>query len=250
MILGFRLGTRRADMRSWITKAGAVVALVASALAITVGTARAAGRDPAAGAVQLTGSQLAADLLPAGNFPRGFGYNSSLAYDSGPQLETGQAKYHLGSISCKTLANHFETSGFGETAVATNSYSTLIDTNTATRFALFGQTVYQFASASAARSFWQGSRSVAARCPGLGSATVEGKGHVTVQIVHVHIRGTQAFQADVTGSVAKVGAVRLQALIVLRGPDLIVIDVIALGRPVPSSPSLHTLMTRLLARVP
>ena len=114
-------------MHSRITKAGAVIVLVASALAITVGTARAAGRAPAAQAVQLTGSQLAAALLPAGAFPPGYRYDKSTSHESGKRLGTGKAKYHLASISCTTLSNVYGQSGFGETAVATNSYSTLVD---------------------------------------------------------------------------------------------------------------------------
>ena len=232
-------------MHSRITKAGAVIVLVASALAITVGTAWADGRAPAAKAVQLTGSQLAADLLPAGNFPPGYRYDSLRSYQSGTRLETGHAKYHLASISCTTLGNHYAYSGFGETAVATNTYSTQVNNYTA-----FGQTVYQFASASAARSYWQGSRSVAVRCPGWGSAAVAGYSHGIEQILNRSIRGTHAFQADFSGSLAQVGTVRLQTLVVLRGQDVIETDVQAFGRAVPGSPSLRTLMTRLLARVP
>jgi hypothetical protein len=237
-------------MGSRITKTGAVIVVMASALAISVGTARAAGRAPAAKAVQLTGSQLAADLLSAGNFPRGYRYDRSASYESGTRLETGQAKYHLASISCKTLANHFGDSGFGETAVARNSYSTFANNKTATSGAAFGQMVVQFASASAARSFWQGIRSVAVRCPGWGSAAGGGYIHITERIVTVSIRGTQAFQADFSGSLASFGTLRIQSLVVLRGQDIIETDALGLGRAVATSPSLRTLMTRLLARVP
>jgi hypothetical protein len=237
-------------MRSQITTAGAVIALVASALAITAGTARAAGRAPVAKAVQLTGSQLAADLLPAANFPPGYLYDKSASYESGMRLETGRAKYHLASISCKTLANHFGDSGFGETAVATNSYSTFVDNTTAKSGAAFGQTAIQFASASAARSFWQGIGSVAVRCPGWGTAAAEGYIHITERIVPVSIRGTQAFQADFSASVASLGTFRIQSLVVLRGQDIIETDALGLGRAVPTRPSLRTLMTRLLARIP
>lgn len=234
-------------MRSRITKAGVVIVLMASALAVT---ASAAGARPAARAVQFTGSQLAAYLLPAGTFPHGYRYDRSTSYNSGNQLETGQARYHLASVSCTTLGNHYAYNGFGETAVATNSYSTLVDNYSATSGAAFGQTVYQFASASAARSFWLGSRSVTVRCPGWGSAAVAGYSHGAEQIVTVSIRGTQAFQADFSGSLAQVGTVRLQTLVVLRGQDVIETDVQAFGRAVPTSPSLRTLLTRLLARFP
>ena len=235
-------------MRSRITKVGAVIALAASALAVTAGIARAAGQAPAAHAVQLTGSQLAADLLSARNFPPGYRNDKSTSFDSGQRLETGQAKYHLASISCTTLSKAFSGSGFGETAVATNSYSTLVDNYTATSGAVFAQTAYQFASASAARSFWQGIRSVAVRCPGFGLATRTH--HGTERIVKVSIRGTQAFQADFSGSLALVGTIRAQSLVTVRGQDVLEIDALGLGRAVPASPSLRTLMTRLLARVP
>jgi len=234
-------------MHSRITKAAAVIVLAASAIAGTAGTVRAAGRAPVAQAVQLTGSQLAAALLPARTFPPGYRYDKSTSHESGKRLETGKAKYHMASISCTTLSNVYGDSGFGETAIATNSYSTLVDNFTATSGAAFAQTVYQFASASAARSFWQGIRSVAVRCPGFGLATL---GHGTERIVKVSIRGMQAFQADFSGSVAPLGTIRVQSLIVARGQDVIETDAMGIARTVPASPSVRTLMTRLLARIP
>jgi hypothetical protein len=236
-------------MRLRITKVGVVIVLVATAFAVTVGSARAAGRASVGMAVQLTGSQLAAALLPAGTFPPGYRYDKSTSYESGSRLETGEAKYHLASISCTTLGNVYGRSGFGETAVAANSYSTLVDNYTATSGAAFGQSVYQFASASAARSFWQGIRSVAVRCPGWGTAAVLGYSGVTERIVTASIRGARAFQAEFSASFAPFGTIRLQSLVVLRGQDVIEADAMGLGRAAPTSPSLRTLVTRLLARV-
>ena len=235
-------------MRSRITKVGVLIVLAASALAVTAGPVRAAGRTPAVQAVQLTGSQLAAVLLPAGNFPRGYRYDQSTSYESGNRLETGKAKYHLASISCTSLGNVYGRSGFGETAVAGNSYSTLVDNFTATSGAAFAQTVYQFASASAARSFWQGIRSVVVRCPGFGLATR--RSGATERIVTVSIRGTKAFQADFSAPFRPLGTIRLQSLVVVRGQDVIEVDALGLARAVPATPSLRTLMTRLLARIP
>jgi hypothetical protein len=42
----------------------------------------------------------------------------------------------------------------------------------------------------------------------------------------------------------------VQSLVVVRGQDVIETDAMGLARAVPASPSLRTLMTRLLARVP
>ena len=125
-----------------------------------------------------------------------------------------------------------------------------MDNYTATSGAAFGQTVYEFASATAARSFWQGSRSVAVRCPGWGAAAGLGAGRGTERIVTVSIRGTQVFQADFSDTLAPFGTIVMQSLVVLRGQDVIETDAMRLARPVPVRPSLRTLMTRRLARVP
>jgi hypothetical protein len=102
----------------------------------------------------------------------------------------------------RSLSPRVRRVGFGETAVASNSYSTLVDNYTATSGAVSAQSVYQFASASAARSFWQGIRSVAVRCPGFGA--VGGLG--TERIVKASIRGTQAFQADFSAPLPPLGS--------------------------------------------
>jgi hypothetical protein len=123
----------------------------------------------------------------------------------------------------------------------------LVDNLTATSGAAFAQTVYQFANASTARPFWQGIRSVVVRCPGFGLATHLGRS--TERIIKASIRGTQAFQADFIGYLAPIGTIRVQSLVVVRGQDVIETDAMGLARAVPASPSLRTLMIRLLARV-
>ena len=75
-------------------------------------------------------------------------------------------------------------------------------------------------------------------------------GHGTERILKVSIRGTQAFQADFSGSFPPLGTIRVQSLIVVRGQDVIETDAMGLARAVPASPSVRTLMTRLLARIP
>jgi hypothetical protein len=240
-VSGSALGGR--NMRSHITNVAAVLVLAMSALGVSVGTARAAERAPA---VQLTGSQLAADLLPAGTFPRGYRYDASTSHESGPRLETGRAKYHLASISCKTLGNAFDGPGFGETAMAADSFSTLVGNLNAKGGAVFAQAVYQFATSRAAQSFWLGVRSATVRCPGFGALGGAG----TERIVKASIRGTQAFQADFSASLTPTASISVQSLFVLRGVDVLETDAAGVGRAVPASPSLRTLMTRLLPRIP
>jgi hypothetical protein len=195
--------------------------------------------------VQLTGSQLAAALLPARTFPHGYIYDESTSRNSGKRLETGPAKYHLAGITCMTFDNVYGGSGFGETAYANNYYSTLVDNYTASTGSAFAQSIYQFASASAARSLWLGLRSVAVRCPGFGAAGGRG----IERIIKASIRGTHAFQADFSAPLPPIGTIAAQSLIVWRGQDVIEVDALGLGRPVPASPSLRSLMIRLLARV-
>ncbi len=74
--------------------------------------------------IQLTGRQLAAALVPGSAFPRGYRYDSSTSFNSGNRLESGPGRYRLASVSCAVFSDNFGRSGFGETAVAGNSYET------------------------------------------------------------------------------------------------------------------------------
>ena len=113
--------------------------------------------------------------MPGSAFPRGYRYDSSTSFNSGNRLETGPVKYRLASVSCAVFSNDFGRSGFGETAVAGNSYGTLVDNYTARSGGAYDQTVYQFISMTAARSFWRGLRSLLVRCPGFGIASFLGQ---------------------------------------------------------------------------
>ena len=224
-----------------------MIASFAVALTALCGVAAAEAASPAP-AAQLTGVRLAGALLPASAFPRGYRYDRSTADNSGRKLETAPAKYHLATMSCKSFGNAYDQPGFGETAAAGNSYSTLVDNYTSTTGSDFSQAVYQFASGRAAAAFWRGFRAVLARCPALG---LEGKSAVRIATVLFPglFPGGQAFQVLHTWTFPKIGTARMASLVVVTGNDVFETDAMGDGRPVPATPSIRTLMHNLIARV-
>jgi hypothetical protein len=105
---------------------------------------------------QLTGTQLNLVLLPQSDFPAGFTLSSSTAVNSGGTLTSSPAKYDLATISCATFLQHLGSTGFGETAMAANSFSA--------QSQAYDQVVYQFGSAGAASDFVAGIQALAGRC--------------------------------------------------------------------------------------
>ncbi len=195
--------------------------------------------------VQLTGAQLAAALLPAAAFPHGFRYDRSTAYNSGNRLEASAAKYHLATMGCTSFSNAYGRSGFGETAVVQDDYSTLVNNYISTTGAELAQTVYQFAGGRAATAFWRGLHSIFARCPGMGLSS----GKTTMRIFTVPLRGAQAFRVDSTVTVSQLGTTQMESLVAVTGHDVFETDAVGFGRPVPSSPTVRTLMRELIPRV-
>ncbi len=105
---------------------------------------------------QLTGTQLESVLLPQSYFPAGFALSPSSAISSGNALTSSPALYDLATVGCATFVNHLGSTGFGETAMASNSF--------AAQGQAFDQFVYQFASAGAASDFVSGIKALAGRC--------------------------------------------------------------------------------------
>jgi hypothetical protein len=233
-----------------VTRSWAAVALAAcSAVAIT-GSAIAVPPSRSYGAIQLTGRQLAASLVPASALPRGYQVARSLQQDSGSRLETAAAKYDLATMSCATIYDDYGRAGFGESALAEVAYvkvsSLLLGTGTAT--GLFQQ-VYQFRSGKAAASYWRGLRAATIRCPGLGAAADPDQGKITQRVLAVRYGRDQAFEADVTETGPPYGSVNTAVLVVVAGDYVFTVDIVGYGRPVPADPSARALMSELVARV-
>jgi len=105
---------------------------------------------------QLTGTELASVLLPQASFPAGFTLSPASEINSGDSLSTGPVTYDLSSISCATFVQQLGNTGFGETAMASDS--------AAGQGQAYDQVIYQFATASAASDFVAGISALASRC--------------------------------------------------------------------------------------
>jgi hypothetical protein len=219
--------------------AGLAIATCGPADAVTAGHAAPA----ATRAVQLTGVQLRAALLPASAFPAGYKLDKSGVYDSGAHLLTVPAKYHLATMSCASFAKHFGFKGFGESAVAGDAFVT------ATFNREFGQQVYQFRTSRAAAAFFGGLRAIARRCPkflltesGLGAS-------LTTKVFDASsIAGHRTFQANEAGTIMgfRLG---LKLVFTLAGPDVFMTGNVGVFAAPPTSPAPRTTMLRLIKRV-
>jgi len=194
----------------------------------------------AAASGQLTGTQLASVLLPASDFPAGFAASSSGPVTSGGSLETAAAQYNLATVSCADFVEHLGSTGFGETAMASDSITGADQA--------YDQVVYQFGAASAASAWVLGVKSLAARC-GSFTATDNGTsgtfslsasagtsvgGHPTVELVQ---RGT------IGGS-----SVVLDTLFSASGVDVFGAAGVGLGAGAPAVPAKETIVYDLMKR--
>jgi hypothetical protein len=229
-----------------VTRSWAVVVLVACAAVATAGWAIAVPSSRSAAAVQLTGRQLAAALVPVSALPRGYHSERYIGQASGDRLETAVARYDLATMSCAAIYEDDGRAGFGESAFAEAGYFRYVSGSSGTGFV---QQVYQFRTANAAASFWHGLRAIFVRCPGLGEATSPDPGKITQRVVAARYGRDQAFEADETVTGLQAGAVNQGTLVVVAGDDVFTADVVGYSRPVPANPSARTLMSELIARV-
>jgi hypothetical protein len=189
---------------------------------------------------QLTGSQLETVLLTQSYFPAGFTLASSSAVSSGGSLSSSPAQYDLATISCATFVNHLGNTGFGETAMASNSF---VGTQQA-----FDQVVYQFGSAAAASGFVAGVQSLAARCHSF-TATDNGKtGHFSLSAVAgPAVGGHPSLRLVQTGTISGSSLV-LDTLLSASGVDVFTGAAVGLGTSAPASPAKETIVYNLMKR--
>ena len=221
----------------------AAVALAAS-VSLFAPAAQASGPPGA----QLTGTQLAAALVPASYFPSG--YEKIPGQNSGSRLEHGPARYNLNTMSCKKLVINPPLTGYGETAAAVGYVADSVPATTGiTVLPTYVQVVYQFASPAAAAAYFQAdSASSYLRCRS-GSATVS---HITItwstqSVTKGHFDGHRAFYAHVTTTFSDHSVSHGYVQIVLVGTD--VFTVIAAGPKVPDRPAPAAVLAALIARV-
>ena len=194
----------------------------------------------AAAAGQLTGTQLESVLLPASDFPSGFGASSSGATTSGGSLTSGPASYPLATVSCSDFVQHLGSTGFGETAMAADS---VVGTDQA-----YDQVIYQFAAASEAKAFVAGIESLAARCTSFTAPA--GGGTATFSLKAAPggaLAGLPTVELLQTGKVSG-SALTLDTLFSASGVDVFAASGVGLGASAPTAPSKQTIIYNLMKR--
>jgi hypothetical protein len=224
----------------------AAVVTAGAMVAATCGTAAAATYRAASPAVQLasiqlTGVQLLSALLPRSDFPAGFKLDKSGVFDSGGHLENSPARFHLSTMSCKSFANNFGNTGFGESATAADDFVNGSFTQ------IFGQQVYQFKTSSAATAFFKGLRAISRRCVAFLLSGV-GSGVSAHAFDAARILGHPTFDVNESGSVQGV-RIALGMVFTVAGTDLYFTIKFGITVAPPGSPSGRTTITRLIRRV-
>ena len=189
---------------------------------------------------QLTGTQLQSVLLPQSYFPAGFTLSPESAVTSGGSLLSSPAAYQLATISCATFINHLGSTGFGETAMASNSF--------VGQAQAFDQVVYQFGSSSEATAFVAGVRALAARC-GSFTATANGaSGTFSLKASPgALVGGHPSLELSQTGTL-KGSSVALDTLLTASGVDVFAGAAVGVGTTAPTSMAKETIVYNLMKR--
>ena len=189
---------------------------------------------------QLTGTQLQSVLLPQSYFPAGFTLSPESAVTSGGSLLSSPAAYQLATISCATFINHLGSTGFGETAMASNSF--------VGQAQAFDQVVYQFGSSSEATAFVAGVRALAARC-GSFTATANGaSGTFSLKASPgALVGGHPSLELSQTGTL-KGSSVALDTLLTASGVDVFAGAAVGVGTTAPISMAKETIVYNLMKR--
>ena len=189
---------------------------------------------------QLTGTQLQTVLLPQSSFPAGFALSPSSAVSSGGSLSSSPAQFDLATMSCAAFVSHLGSTGFGETAMAFNSF---VGGHQA-----FDQMVYQFGSATAASDFVAGIKSLAARCHAFTATDNGTTGHFSLSATPgPAVGGHPSLRLVQTGTISGSGLV-LDTLLTPSGVDVFAGSAVGLGTDAPASPAKQDIVYGLMKR--
>lgn len=216
----------------------------------TPSTSASAATTPAAPAVsmsalpraagQLTGTQLTTVLLPQSYFPAGFTPSASSAVTSGASLSSSPPRYELGSVSCANFVNHLGNTGFGETAMAADSF--------AGKGQDFDQLVYQFGSAAAASSFLAGIEAVAGRCHSFTATDNGATGTFSLRASPAPpVAGHPSVELIQSGSI-RGSSLTLDTLFTASGVDVFAGATVGLGTTAPAGLAKQTIIYYLMKR--
>jgi hypothetical protein len=217
------------------TPASAPAATTSAAPAPTVSMSALPG---AAG--QLTGTQLATVLLPASDFPGGFALSSSSAVTSGDSLVSAPAQYNLATVGCADFVNHLGSTGFGETAMAANSF--------VGQAQAFDQVVYQFGSAAAASSFVAGIEALAGRCHSFSATDNGATGTFSLRASPAApVGGHPSLELMQSGTISG-SSLTIDTLFTASGVDVFAGAAVGLGTTAPVSLAKQTIVYELMKR--
>jgi hypothetical protein len=194
---------------------------------------------------QLTGTQLTAALLTVADLPvTGFSPPAGNGVTSGGSLTTAKAKYALSTLSCADQQNDLGDPGFGETAMSTNNMSDETSKETII------QTVYQFADAATAQTFFT---TLKTRWDACGTFTIDSQGidaTLTVKVTPAKSGvGQQDFANTMTGKENGTPTV-LASTVALDGSDVLMIGSSKIGSTtVPTDIDCGSLLTTFIGKV-
>jgi hypothetical protein len=194
----------------------------------------------AAASGQLTGTALESVLLPASFFPAGFIAPSSGPVTSGSSLISAAATNNLATISCAVFVQRLGETGFGETALAAVSLTGSSQ--------VFGELVYQFASAPEAMAFVAGIKSLAARC---GSFKVTSSGQSgTYGLTATDGAALGGHPTLILGEAGSTAATKLviNTLFSASGVDVFAASAVGIDAGAPAVPAAQTIIYNLMKR--
>jgi hypothetical protein len=143
-------------------------------------------------------------------------------------------------MSCAAFVNHLGNTGFGETAMASDSF-------TGGQQA-FDQVVYQFGSATAASGFVAGIKSLAGRCQAFSATDNGSPGHFSLSATPgPAVGGHPSLRLVQTGTI-RGSALVLDTLLTASGVDVFVGAVVGLGANAPASPAKQDIVYGLMKR--
>jgi hypothetical protein len=143
-------------------------------------------------------------------------------------------------MSCAAFVSHLGNTGFGETAMAFNSF-------VGGRQA-FDQVVYQFGSATAASDFVAGIKSLAGRCHSFTATDNGTTGHFSLSATPgPAVGGHPSLRLVQTGTISGSGLV-LDTLLTPSGVDVFAGSAVGLGTDAPASPAKQDIVYGLMKR--
>jgi hypothetical protein len=189
---------------------------------------------------QLTGTQLQQVLLPAADFPAGFTLTQSSAVSSGGALSSGPAQFDLATVSCADFVSHLGNTGFGETAMAADSYTAQAQA--------FDQVVYQFPSAAAATAFVDGIATVAGRCHSFTATDNGATGTFSLTATPAAaVAGHPSLELVQSGTIGG-SELTLDTLLSASGVDVFAGSAVGLGTSAPAGLAKQTIVYSLMKR--